>query len=111
VQVGGQVVAHEPADPLAAAEAARVGERRRRDQLGVVGEAGQDRPGVAPPPGALEGQRGQELLGPGLAVGDQVADEAGVAVELGGGAERPRQPRPGQLEHPHRDLLVPAVVG
>jgi hypothetical protein len=44
-------------------------------------------------------------------VGDQVADEARVAVQLGGGAERPRQPGPPQLDHPDHDLLVAAVVG
>ena len=111
VQAGGQVLAHEPADLAPAAEAALVGERRRRDQLGVVGEAGQHGLGVAPPPGGLEGQRGQELRRPGLAVGDQVAEEGRVAVQLGGGAERAGQPGPGQLHHPDHDLLVLPVGG
>ena len=72
-------LAHEPADPPAAAEAGRT---RRRDQLGVVGEAGQHRLDVAG--GARRARRRARpgTLGPGLAVGDQVADEPGVAVEL-----------------------------
>jgi hypothetical protein len=80
-------------------------------QLGVVGEAGQHRLGVPASPGVLEGQGGQKLFGTGLAVVDQLAEEGRVAVELGGGAERPGLRGPDQLDQPDHDLLVFAVPG
>lgn len=62
------------ADLVRTARGARLAERRL-NQLGVVGQQIQDGVGPATPPRVLEGQRGQELLGAGRAVADELVDE------------------------------------
>src|ERR671916_2807860 len=81
-------------------------EWRQGSDLRVFGEEIGHGVQVPAPPGVLEGERREELLGPGLPVRHEVLDKARVSVQLRGGAQVTRQTGAGELDHAHDDSLV-----
>src|SRR5215212_2795548 len=77
-----EVLGHERAYTRPALVRAASRERRRRHELRVLGEELRHGLEVFAPPGLFEGERGEELFGPGFAMGHQVLYETRVPIQL-----------------------------